>query len=180
MDENGVSKKRPTSVTVVGWVWIWLGALFLVDTAMLLAAATTMPVTYPPPNGSRTDAIVLAVIVLVACLLGGLGVLAIIAARGFLKLKRWACSVLLVLTWILFLYVAMGGVVWAVVWAVMQLRDQNVMWAVMGLVMDAFITASFGIPTWIMLRTLSSLEMKRTFGMMEPNGDEDPQRVTAM
>lgn len=111
------TEKRPTSVTVIGWIWSIIGGLNilsgLIGVYNLLASPDAHPQDMPDdgiPIGWLVPSFLAQIVV---------GGLCLISAIKFLQLKSWARTVLEGLTWLLLL----GIVVQAYVQFKMMLPD---------------------------------------------------------
>jgi len=156
---KGNSMARPTSVTVIAWVWIALG--------ILLALGGVFHLSFPliareiVTQGSPDAVHRLNPVVWLAIPLGlveiGVSVLAIVSGAYFLSLKRWARTCLEVLSWsALIFYICFG--VGSVVFFLRKVMGNGVyfsttftiFWCVFALVFPA----AFAVPFGVMIKAL--------------------------
>lgn len=91
-------EKRPTSVIIIGWIWILGGALLWLSVEEL---ALKLLMGLEIPRGAHT---------LVVVGRGGIGIVGFIAGIMFLKCKTWAHKVLKLLV-VTFLATAVGSAI---------------------------------------------------------------------
>ena len=121
---NAIQKKRPTSVTVIGWIFIAGAILMILSGGMGFAAFTFMQQMgeeMPPfPEEAPFQFSVMEVIFqhfgLIAIVQVALAVFIIIASIQFLRLRRWARTALEVVAWLGLLYLVSFGIFWVVSW----------------------------------------------------------------
>ena len=88
-------KKRPTCVTVIGWVWIILGAFMCFSAVMGLFASLMMnQMAGAEPEMHAEMPAFARIFPLLALAQAGLAILAIVAGVQFLKLQPWARAAL--------------------------------------------------------------------------------------
>ena len=122
---NAIQKKRPTSVTVIGWIFIAGAILMILSGGMGFAAFTFMQqmggeAAPPFPEEAPFQFGVMEVIFqyfgLIAMVQVALAVFIIIASIQFLRLRRWARTALEVVAWLGLLYLVSFGIFWVVSW----------------------------------------------------------------
>lgn len=121
---NAVQKKRPTSVTVIGWIFIAGAILMILSGGMGFAAFSFMkqsaggvpPVPEDIPGQLRVMKFVFQHFELIAMVQVALGIFVIIASIQFLRLRRWARTALEVIAWLGLVYVVTFGIFWVVSW----------------------------------------------------------------
>jgi hypothetical protein len=140
---------RPTCVTVIGWVWIVLGGMACVTSALALPA---MASSMAPGDGG---AVLFPAIAAVQLLIGAVG---LISGIHFLKLKPWSRSVLEALTWV-FVLLAAGS---SAIPLVLSVRGGAPM-AAGEAVIIAVIALTYVVPLGIMLRYLRGAKVRSVF-----------------
>jgi hypothetical protein len=157
-------EKRPTCVTVIGWVWIIQGAFMCFSAVMALFASVMMisqiPATIPnDPENQNLPAIfrffpLLAIVQIGAALFG------IISGVNFLKLKPWSRNALEILTWLVLVFVVGFMLFWVGSWLPMTSNNAPIGFSMMGAIMGVVISGFYGIPLGIMLKFLRSNKVK--------------------
>ena len=121
---NAVQKKRPTAVTVIGWIFIAGAILMILSGGMGFAAFSfmqqlgeEMPPTF---EGAPFQFGVMEVIFqhfgLIAMVQVALAVFILIASIQFLRLRRWARTALEVIAWLGLVYIVGFGIFWVASW----------------------------------------------------------------
>ena len=121
---HAVVKKRPTAVTVIGWIFIAGAILMILSGGMGFAAFSFMkqstggvpPVPEDIPGQLRVMKIAFQHFGLLAMVQVALAIFIIIASIQFLRLHRWGRTALEVVTWVGLVYVVGFGVFWVVSW----------------------------------------------------------------
>lgn len=121
---NAIQKKRPTSVTVIGWMFIASTILMILSGGMGFAAFTFMKQTaggVPPlsediPGQLRVIEIVFQYFELIAVVQVAFAIFILIASIQFLRLRRWARTALEVVSWLGLVYMVGFGIVWVASW----------------------------------------------------------------
>jgi hypothetical protein len=121
---NAIQKKRPTAVTVIGWIFIAGAILMILSGGMGFAAFSFMKqmgVERPPiPEQAPFQFSVMEVIFqhfgLIAMVQVVLAIFIIIASIQFLRLRRWARTALEVIAWLGLVYLVSFGIFWVVSW----------------------------------------------------------------
>jgi hypothetical protein len=121
---NAVQKKRPTSVTVIAWIFIAGAILMILSGGMGFAAFSFMKQTtggVPPvpediPGQLRVMQFAFQHFELIAMVQCALAIFILIASIQFLRLRRWARTALEVITWLGLVYVVGFGIFWVVSW----------------------------------------------------------------
>ena len=156
--------QRPTSVTVIGWVFIGVGILSTLAGGFGLIVSLLVPFR-PPATELTVDAsptfrvmeFVLRFYSAIAVVQLCVAVLTIVAGAAFLRLKTWARTALEVLTWLGLMYSVCFGVFWLWSLASMLRTAAPGTGNGLGYVMFGFgLVTIFGflIPLIIILRTL--------------------------
>jgi hypothetical protein len=146
---------RPTVVSVLGWVWLILGALLVAGgiaaIAILVAAPEARSVRGILRIGSATVEL-------------PMGVLGFIAARAFLRLAPWSRSALEVLSWLLLV-----GTLTSVVGILLQTgpMGESGSWMMAGVGLVSAVV--YGAPVALMIRSLRSHKVRSAMGQPLPN-----------
>lgn len=172
------TQTRPTSVTVISWVWIAMGILMVLSGAMGLFSFSMMQEIsqaepFPParpedlPAGFRPMMIIFNNFHILAGVQIILALVAITAGINLLKLRRWARTAIETLTWFSLTYIVVFGCYWVYMWLAMTSSfPDNQMPAGMGflkyfgVIMGVVINIIFGTPLVIMLNKLRSTAVK--------------------
>ncbi|MGH7388907.1 MAG: hypothetical protein ACREM3_05545 [Candidatus Rokuibacteriota bacterium] len=119
------ARRRPTTVTVIGWAFIVSGALALMAAVMGLAAWRAVPeprsalFLQPPPDAPLPlvwASTLLDVFEGLAIAQGAAAAVAMIAGAQFLRLRRWTRPVLETLAWFALVFIVGFGLVWVSTW----------------------------------------------------------------
>lgn len=148
-------EERPTSVTVIGWAWIVIGALMAFSSVMALFISIIMArMLADQPAGGDELPFMLQIFPFLAAaqfIVAGVGIASGIC---FLKRKAWARKALEVLTWLVLSFLVAFMVAWMASWITMTGDAEVSGFSAMGVVMALGITALYGIPLAIMIRYL--------------------------
>ena len=121
---TAIQKKRPTAVTVIGWLFIAGAILMILSGGMGFAAFSFMQQLGeempPTPEGAPFQFGVMEVIFkhfeIIAMVQVALAVFILIASIQFLRLRRWARTALEVMIWLGLVYVVGFGIFWVASW----------------------------------------------------------------
>ena len=164
---NAVQKKRPTAVTVIGWMFIASAILMILSGGMGLAAFTFVKQTaggVPPlpediPGQLRVIEIVFQYFEPIAVVQISFAIFILIASIQFLRLQRWARTALEVISWLGLVYMVGFGIVWVASWigitSSIPLTEgtpgPSPMFNVVGVIMGALITACWAVPLVVII-----------------------------
>jgi len=138
-------KKRPTCVTVIGWVWVALGAFMCFSAVMgLFASLMIHQMANADPKINAEMPTFVRLFPLLAVTQVGVAILAIASGINFLNLKLWARGVLEGLTWFFLLFVVGFSIFWVVTWCLMSSRYGPPGFAIFGAVMGIACLAFYG------------------------------------
>ena len=151
---------RPTSVTVIAWVWICLGILAALGGAFHLSfpAIAHEMASQGAAEGVREFNIVWLAVPLGLIELGVSG-LGIVSGAYFLKLRGWARTCLEVLSWTALIFTACFGVGSVALFLTKVLGNQHgfhvgttfaIFWCAFALVFSA----AFAVPFGVMIKAL--------------------------
>lgn len=143
------SEKRPRCVSVIGWVWIILGAFWCVSAAAAYLAGVQ----------SRMIA------------QSGLGVAAVAAGINFLKLRPWARQLLEALSWLLIVMLPGSLLLIALRWLETTAAQDAGDISLKEPLLLALLAAICAILLGIMLKYLRSAKVRKAFS---PAGDAPP------
>jgi hypothetical protein len=121
---NAVHKRRPTSVTVIAWIFIAGAILMILSGGMGFAAFTFMKQTaggLPPlsediPGQLGIMKFVFQYFELIAIVQVAFAIFVMIASIQFLRLRRWARTALEVIAWLGLVYIVGFGIFWVTSW----------------------------------------------------------------
>ena len=167
MSEN----KRPTCVTVIGWVWIILGAMMCFSAVMGLFASLMMnQMAGADPKMQADVPVFVRFIPLLALAQVCLAILSIAAGVKFLKLHAWARTALEGLTWFFLTFIVGFGIFWVIMWCSTSSRGGPPGFSIFGTVMGVASLAFYGVPMGIVLKFLRGKTVKQAMtGNAEPN-----------
>lgn len=158
-------EKRPTCVTVIGWVWIVLGAMMCMSSAMGYAIWFGNPQLSSVPANANSPDLFLKYFPFLFALQICLGILAISAGIQFLKLKAWARTALEAMTWLLLLYVVGFGIA-ILFWVFFGNARAPV---VMMIFMLTMLVLVYGLPLVLMLVKLRGKRVRSAIaGIQDP------------
>jgi len=155
---------RPTSVTIIGWVWIGVGILLTLSGSLHVAMAR-VALDWAEEPGGRADtdfpfewlpATAAAAEILVATV-------AIVSAICFLRLRAWARTVLEILSWVMFAGLVCFGVGFSIYWAVGAgafLEQMGWAFVMLGAGLSIAICAFFATPFVVMAKFLRSATVR--------------------
>lgn len=169
---NPPSVARPAGVTAIAWLWIAGGILLLVSALLTWAVLSLIgPVTATAagriPLESAMISAVSSNIGVLVWTQAALGVPSIVAGVQFLKLRRWARTVIEILTWVSLAYVLINGGYFLYVWESIaadlskQLMLERGALVTLGYVTMVTLTVIFAAPLGFMLRYLRGAEVKQ-------------------
>ena len=172
-DANMFKEKRPTSVTVISWVWIALGVMMTLSATMALLGFLLV--------GNQTSQIdnlplLFKYFPYFAAIQVVLAITGVVAGINFLKLKRWSRDVLEVLTWLLLIFIVGFSFYWSSQWLTMTSGVKENGFQLMGLITGMVVCVVYAIPLFFMLRALRSTRVRNAVSH-EPNA-VDSERPT--
>jgi hypothetical protein len=121
---SAIQKKRPTAITVIGWIFIAVAVLMIFSGGMGFVAFTFMQHMKgerpPIPEGAPFQFGVMDVVFqhfgIIALAQVALAAFIIIASIQFLRLRRWARTALEVIAWLGLVYIVGFGIFWVTSW----------------------------------------------------------------
>lgn len=165
----GPEISRPTSVTVISWVWIVIGCLMILGGAMGFFSYTMMqemsggqafPSELPPdvPGSFKPMMVIFSNFQIIAALQVFIAIIAIVSGIQFLKLRSWARTTLEGLTWLSLTYIIVFGLYWIYMWVSMtgsipqeHMQPGMEYFKYFGVIMGTIVNLIFGAPLVIML-----------------------------
>lgn len=154
-------EKRPTCVSVIGWVWIILGSLMILSSILALLSWNMIGenATADPEFQQNMPSIMIyfSYIAMAQLLVAIIG---LVSGINFLKLKSWSRIVLEILTLLFILFVVGFGIYWEFGWLTMTSGNGPKGFNVMGAVMGVVIIGIYGVPLGIMLKYLRGDRVK--------------------
>lgn len=170
------TEKRPTCVTVIGWVWVILGGLMCFSAVMGIFASLMMhQMVAADPSMQVEMPAIFRIFPLLALGQAGLAILAIVAGIKFLKLQAWARTVLEGLTWFFLTFIVGFGIFWVIMWCSMSSPGSPPGFSIFGAIMGVASLAFYGVPMGIVLWFLRGNTVKQAMaGYTEPNIGEVP------
>ncbi|MEW6670273.1 MAG: hypothetical protein AB1427_01135 [Thermodesulfobacteriota bacterium] len=148
-------EKRPTCITVIGWVWIVIGGLMCFSAVMALYSHVTIgPMAQGDPEAVQHVSVVIRYFPAFAIVQIAAATVGIISGIYFLKLKRWSRQVLEILTWLLLLFFVGFGIYWVFSWIWLTQDHGPRSFGIMGAVAGVVITGIYSVSLGIMLKYL--------------------------
>jgi hypothetical protein len=116
---GGIQKKRPTAVTVIGWIFI-AGAILMIFSSGMgfmafsfmhhMGGEATPPITEKAPFQLGVMEVIFQHFGLIALVQVAFAAFILIASIQFLRLRRWARTALEVIAWLGLVYVVGNGI----------------------------------------------------------------------
>jgi hypothetical protein len=166
---NGFRSRRPTTVTVIGWVFIVSGTLALTSAVMGLAAwrAVSPPrsaILFQPPPDAPLPILWVSTLLDafegLAIAQGVASAVAIFAGAQFLRLRHWTRPVLEALAWFALVFIVGFGLVWVSTWVSVTARMADTggvpqrLFTIMGVMMGIGTAVVWGLPLAILIMLL--------------------------
>jgi hypothetical protein len=164
---NAVQKKRPTSITVIGWMFIASAILMILSGGMGFAAFTFMkqaaggapPLPEDIPGQLGIIEFAFQYFELIAAVQVAFAIFILIASIQFLWLRRWARAALEVVSWLGLAYMVGFGIVWVASWigitSSIPLTEgtpgPSPMFNILGVVMGSFVTVCLAVPLVVII-----------------------------
>ncbi|MGD9367715.1 MAG: hypothetical protein PVH87_18590 [Desulfobacteraceae bacterium] len=163
-------EKRPTCITVIGWVWIILGGLMFFSAIMALFGSVMIgQMSQSDPEALRNMPTIFKFFPLIAIGQIGVAIIGFVSGINFLKLKIWARNILESLTWLLLIFVVGFMIFWVYNWISMTSGHGPRGFDIMGTAMGVVITGIYGVPLGIMVKYLRGDKVKNAMtGFAEP------------
>jgi hypothetical protein len=174
-----IQKKRPTAITVIGWIFIINAILMILSSGMGFMAFTfihRMSGSRPPslmelPQQLRVMTTIFQYFGILALLQIAFAVFMLIASIQFMKLRQWAKTAIEVISWIGLVYVVGFGIFWVTSWIAItsnipvtgRSHDLPSMFNVFGAVMGALVMAVWAVPLIIIIYFLHKQTIKEAF-----------------
>lgn len=162
-----VKSTRPKSITVISWFWIIIGIIMTFSALMGLIAFYS--VKQVPQDGFSTllDSsqfslfqFVLDHFIPATLLQLCISVFSIIAGINFLRLRAWARTLVVILSWVCLSFVVCFGSFWIFEW-IMKLQEAAPhKLGVIGLIMNVLFIALYSIPLIVIVRSVRSNKVR--------------------
>jgi hypothetical protein len=176
---DDIQKKRPTAVTVIGWIFITNAILMILTGGMGFMAfsfihrmAGDIP-AFPAKFSQhmRVMQIIFQHFGILALSQIAFAIFMLIASIEFLKLRAWARNALEIISWIGLVYVVGFGIFWVTalldVTSSMHVAEgsHNVqsLFGIFGAVMGALVMAVWAVPLIIIIYFLHKKTLRETF-----------------
>jgi len=171
--------KRPTMVTVIGWVFVSSGVLALTAALMGLAAWWAVPpprsprLLQPPPDAPLPIlwvSTLLDVFEGLAIAQGAAAAVAVVAGVQFLRLRQWTRPVLETLAWFALVFIVGFGLVWVSTWVSVTARMPDTsgvpqrIFTIMGVMMGLGTAVVWGLPLAVIIMLLRSTAVRQALG----------------
>ncbi len=173
---NEISKKRPTSITVIGWTFIVSAILMILSGGMGLMMFSLMnqmkadvpPITEELPDQFRAPAIIFEYYVLISLFEIAGAIFVLIAGIQFLKLRKWARNALEIISWLSLVFTVVFGIYWVISWVSLSSKipiQEGVsgvppMLGVFGAVMGGVVTLIWAAPLVVIIYFLRGKTIK--------------------
>jgi uncharacterized protein YneF (UPF0154 family) len=162
-----IQKKRPTSITVIGWIFIVTAILMIFSGGIAFIAFNYMkqiaeempPIAEELPNQFRIMRIFFQNFGILALLQIAFAIFVLMASIHFLHLRKWARSALEIVAWLGLVYVVGFGIFWVVSWIGITSgipvsvghSGPPPMFTVVGAVMGCVVTVVWAVPLIIII-----------------------------
>ena len=121
---DDIQKKRPTAITVIGWIFIVTAILMIFSGGLAFIAFSYVkqmaeempPIAEELPNQFRIMRIFFQNFGILALLQVAFAIFVLMASIHFLHLRRWARTALEIVAWLGLVYVVGFGIFWLVSW----------------------------------------------------------------
>jgi hypothetical protein len=119
-----IRKKRPTAITIIGWIFIVTAILMIFSSVIAFIAFSYMkqiaeempPIAEELPNQFRIIRIFFQHFGILALLQVAFAIFVLMASLYFLQLRRWARTALEIVAWLGLVYVVGFGIFWVASW----------------------------------------------------------------
>ena len=161
---------RPTSVTVIAWIYIVGASLTMLSSLVALVVFNAMKQmggvpTMPPevPAAFKLLGVVFQHYDLLVLLQLAFAVFVLVAGIGFLKLRAWARTALEAVSWLSLVYLLGFGILWIAMWVGVTSRipqgegtpvSSAALFTTFGIVMATVILGVFAIPPIVIIKFL--------------------------
>ena len=173
---DDIQKKRPTSITVIGWIFIAGAILMILSGGLGFMAFSFMrqisgempPISEELPNQFRIMRIIFQNFGIIALLQVAFAIFVLISSIQFLKLRKWARNALEIVSWLGLVYVIGFGIFWVVSWInitshipVSEVRSgPPPMFNIIGAIMGPVITVAWATPLVVVITFLRGKTIK--------------------
>lgn len=177
----GFSRRRPTTVTVIGWVFVLSGILALTGAVLGLAAWRAVPAPRSalllPPLADAPLPLVWASSLLdifegLVLAQGVTAAIAIVAGLQFLRLRKWTRSVLEGLAWFSLVFILGVGLTWVGTWISVTARMTDTagvpprLFTVMGAMLGVGTAAVWSLPIAVIIMLLRGAAVRQALGRL--------------
>jgi hypothetical protein len=154
-------EKRPTCVTVIGWVWIIIGGLMCFSAIMALFSSVMIgEISQAHPEAQEQMPAIFRFFPLLAIIQIVVAIIGLVSGIHFLKLKAWSRNALEILTWVLLLFLVGFGIYWEYGWLSITSGHGPRGFDIMGAIMGIVIIGIYGVPLGIMVKYLKGNKVK--------------------
>jgi uncharacterized protein YneF (UPF0154 family) len=173
---DDIQKKRPTAITVIGWIFIVTAILMIFSGGIAFIAFSYMkqiaeempPIAQELPNQFRVMRIIFQNFGILALLQVAFAVFVLMASLYFLQLRRWARSALEIVAWLGLVYVVGFGIFWVASWinitssfpASQVPSGLSPMFNIIGAIMGGVVTVIWAVPLVIIIIFLRGKTIK--------------------
>jgi hypothetical protein len=173
--------KKPTSVTVIGWIFIVVSGLMLLSGAMGLVSFSLMKKMsggeFPPmvegmPGAFKASAFMFKHFGLIAFLQILFAGFSLFAGIQFLRLRSWARTALEVIAWLGLTYIIGFGIFWIISWVSITsaipaegAAAPPAAFNIIGAIMGAVVIAIFAVPAIVIIIFLRKPEVRRAVSL---------------
>jgi hypothetical protein len=173
---DDIQKKRPTAITVIGWIFlvssilmILSGGLGFIAFSFMKQLGEEMPPIYDElPNQYQILRIIFQNFGIAALLQVALAIFVLMASIHFLQLRKWARYALEIITWLGLFYVVAFGIFWLVSWITITSSipvseapfGPPPMFNIIGAIMGCVVTVGWVVPLIIIIIFLRGKTIK--------------------
>lgn len=173
---DAIQKKRPTAITVIGWIFLVSSILMILSGGLGFIAFSFMkqmaeempPLSEELPHQFRIMGIIFQNFGIIALLQVALAIFVLMTSIHFLQLCKWARNALEIITWLGLFYIVGFGIFWLVSWIdiTSSFPDSQVpsgpspMFNIIGAIMGCVVTVVWVVPLIIIIIFLRGKTIK--------------------
>jgi hypothetical protein len=173
---DDIQKKRPTSITVIGWIFLVGSILMIFSSGLGFIAFSFMkqmaeempPIPEELPNQFQILRIIFQNFGILALSQVALAIFVLMASIHFLHLRKWARTALEIITWSALFYVVGFGIFWVASWITITSSSPvseapsgpPPMFNIIGAVMGCVVTVVWAVPLIIIIFFLRGKTIK--------------------
>ncbi len=175
-DMDDIQKKRPTAITVIGWIFLVSSILMILSGGLGFIAFSFMkqmaeempPISEELPKQFQILRIIFQNFGIIALLQVALAIFVLMTSIYFLQLRKWARAALEIITWLGLFSVVGFGIFWVVSWITITSNipvsevpsGPPPMFNIIGAIMGCVVTVVWAVPLIIIIIFLRGKTIK--------------------